>query len=246
MNCVSEFAVLPTVASQSYFSTTYMWALLMSTGGLPQSNTVPPQSVHGLLQIAAVEEQEHGSADMVQNRKSEGSNMSAASEGDSGNDISNLQGGCHQRIDWEGVTKTIESLLLNKRVMLRDYFSIDINDDGELVCIPLLLKGYMPCLGKLPSFLLRLGPNVDWNSELECFKTLLRELAIFYVPETLQPSKNELIEATAVRLQQRHYALESTLFPAFRNRLIPTNALLGSITEIADLKSLYKTFERPC
>jgi hypothetical protein len=42
---------------------------------------------------------------MVQNRKSEGSNMSAASEGDSGNDISNLQGGCHQRIDWEGVTK---------------------------------------------------------------------------------------------------------------------------------------------
>ena len=65
----------------------------------------PPQSVRGLLQIAAVEEQEHGSADMVQNRKSEGSNMSAASEGDSGNDISNLQGGCHQRIDWEGVTK---------------------------------------------------------------------------------------------------------------------------------------------
>lgn len=45
--------------------------------------------------------------------------------------------------------------------MLRDYFSLEINDDGELVSLPLLLKGYMPSLGKLPAFLLRLGPNVS-------------------------------------------------------------------------------------
>lgn len=45
--------------------------------------------------------------------------------------------------------------------MLRDYFSLEINDNGELVSIPLLLKGYMPCLGKLPGFLLRMGPNVS-------------------------------------------------------------------------------------
>lgn len=44
--------------------------------------------------------------------------------------------------------------------MLRDYFSLDINDEGELVSLPLLLKGYTPSMGKLPSFLLRLGPNV--------------------------------------------------------------------------------------
>jgi DNA mismatch repair protein MLH1 len=45
--------------------------------------------------------------------------------------------------------------------MLRDYFSIEIDDDGNLVSIPLLLKGYVPCLGKIPAFLLRLGPNVS-------------------------------------------------------------------------------------
>lgn len=45
--------------------------------------------------------------------------------------------------------------------MLRDYFSLDISDDGNLHTIPILLKGYMPSLGKLPAFLLRLGPNVS-------------------------------------------------------------------------------------
>jgi hypothetical protein len=60
----------------------------------------------------------------------------------------------------------IEKLLLDKRVMLRDYFSVDINDEGELVSIPMLLKGYSPCLGKLPSFLLRLGPNVSLTFSL--------------------------------------------------------------------------------
>ena len=49
---------------------------------------------------------------------------------------------------------------MDHRGMLRDHYSLEINDEGELVSIPLLLKGYMPCLGKLPAFLLRLGPNV--------------------------------------------------------------------------------------
>jgi DNA mismatch repair protein MLH1 len=45
--------------------------------------------------------------------------------------------------------------------MLRDYFSLEI-DEGRLVTIPLLVKGYRPDLGKLPAFLLALGPNVSF------------------------------------------------------------------------------------
>jgi DNA mismatch repair protein MLH1 len=60
-----------------------------------------------------------------------------------------------------GSAQTVERLLIDKRLMLKDYFSMEINEDGELLSIPLLLKGYMPCLGKLPTFLLRLGPNVS-------------------------------------------------------------------------------------
>jgi len=55
----------------------------------------------------------------------------------------------------------VERTLMTNRVMLRDYFSLEISDNGELVSIPLLLKGYTPSLAKLPGFLLRLGPNVS-------------------------------------------------------------------------------------
>jgi len=64
-------------------------------------------------------------------------------------------------IDTASCIQIVENTLRKHRVMLRDYFSFEINDDGELVSIPLLLKGYMPSLGKLPAFLLRLGPNVS-------------------------------------------------------------------------------------
>ncbi|KAF8532221.1 hypothetical protein BDD12DRAFT_919487 [Trichophaea hybrida] len=207
---------------------------------------IPPLSVHGLLRIAAAEERELGKGETVQRTKSTENDISVYNEGDvcDSGDMLNRHG--DRRFDWEGATHSIRCLLLDKRVMLRDYFSIDINDDGELISIPLLLKGYMPCLGKLPSFLLRLGPNVDWNSELECFKTLLRELALFYVPESLQQPEDENSQAVVDRLQQRKVTLENTLFPAFRKRLVPTNVLLASITEITNLNGIYMTFERSC
>ena len=71
--------------------------------------------------------------------------------------------------------------------MLKEYFSLEISDEGRLLSIPLLLKGYMPSLTKLPRFLLRLGPFVDWTDEQKCFESFLRELSSFYVPEKLPP-----------------------------------------------------------
>ena len=156
--------------------------------------------------------------------------------------------------------------------MLRDYFSMEINDLDELVSIPLLLKGYMPCLGKLPGFLLRLGPNVSlplsarrhgclrwrvdkviWNSELECFETFLCELARFYVPPPGIPtpppgtgsSSSDGSGSSSGEDNQRR-VVETVLFPAFRKRLIPARGLLASVAEVANLRSLYRIFERSC
>ena len=44
--------------------------------------------------------------------------------------------------------------------MLKDYFLFEITDDGLVESLPLLLKGYVPNLDKLPLFLMRLGPQV--------------------------------------------------------------------------------------
>ena len=44
--------------------------------------------------------------------------------------------------------------------MLKDYFSFEINKDGQIILLPLLLEGYIPNMDKLPVFLLRLATEV--------------------------------------------------------------------------------------
>ncbi|KNG85344.1 DNA mismatch repair protein Mlh1 [Aspergillus nomiae NRRL 13137] len=148
--------------------------------------------------------------------------------------------------------------LIDRREMLNEYFSLEISAAGELLSLPLLLKGYLPCLGKLPRFLLRLGPYVDWTSEEDCFRTFLRELAAFYTPEQLPPppspaendenkespdvdTEDELIRNRRLQIARM---LEYVVFPALRSRLVATNRLLRGVVEVADLKGLYRVFER--
>lgn len=194
--------------------------------------------------------------------------------------------------------------LFARREMLREYFSLEIDDDGNLLTIPLLMKNYMPSIAKLPTFLLRLGPFVNWNDEKECFRTFLVELAAFYVPERLPQLQSEVAKKvdgapqpvniasvesesvnvqdtemivddditsstevsapdqesfeqaeqcvkaheedayTARRRQEIEYAVEHLLFPAFRARLLATKGMLNGVVEIANLRGLYRVFER--
>ena len=161
-------------------------------------------------------------------------------------------------IDLSPVPDRVLSLLLAKREMLFEYFNLGISDNGQLTCLPLLVKGYMPSLAKLPRFLMRLGPCVDWVKESKCFETFLTELASFYTPEQLPnpsgspdagdgtesvPSLAEDDEIRARREQLAH-SLEHVLFPAFKTRLVATKGLLEGVVEVANLKGLYRVFER--
>lgn len=187
----------------------------------------------------------------------------------------------NETIEWEEVPELVTDQLIQRREMLLEYFSMDISPDGALLSIPLLLKGYTPSLAKLPRFLMRLGPCVDWTDEKACFDSFLRELAAFYTVEQLpafdgvdaavgdekdragdeQPENcpgnpdqsnaaaemeteeggNAEIKARAKEIQ---WALEHVLFPAFRARLVATKPLLRGVVEVADLKGLYRVFER--
>ncbi|KAJ5356257.1 hypothetical protein N7517_010866 [Penicillium concentricum] len=162
----------------------------------------------------------------------------------------------------------IARTLVERREMLNEYFSLQISPTGDLLAIPLLLKGYLPALAKLPRFLLRLGPYVDWSSEEGCFRTFLRELATFYTPEQLpvlsQPGAQDALGESArqgpvvadgsgvedddafvrARRVQMVRMLEYTVFPALRARLVATSRLLRGVVEVADLKGLYRVFER--
>ena len=163
-----------------------------------------------------------------------------------------------ERSIFSNAPEIVAKTLFDRREMLSEYFSIHISDDGHLLTIPLLLKGYLPCLGKLPRFLLRLGPYVDWTSEQECFQTFLWELASFYTPEQLprppgkeqqqgnsegdpEDTEDELVRN---RRAQMVRMLEHVVFPALRARLVATARLLRGVVEVADLKGLYRVFER--
>lgn len=171
--------------------------------------------------------------------------------------------------DLNHIVDTVYDAIMARKDMLSEYFSLEISDTGELLTLPLLIKGYTPSMAKLPQFLLRLGPFVNWTEEKGCFDTFLRELARFYAPEKLPPpppiSPAAAITATqmqtqaqtqtledgeeedpAIAARRKHVAraLEMVLFPAFRARLVATKDMLKGVIEVANLKGLYRVFER--
>ncbi|KAF2201243.1 DNA mismatch repair protein MutL [Delitschia confertaspora ATCC 74209] len=169
-------------------------------------------------------------------------------------------------VDWNEVVGSVKQQIIQRADMLNEYFSMEISEEGELMALPLLMKGYMPCLAKLPQFLLRLGPHVDWTEEKRCFHTFLRELASFYVPETLplppslppsdsngpvsekaqgkQPAVSIEDPSITLRRARLRHSIEYVIFPAFKARLVATKGLLRGVMEVANLKGLYRVFER--
>ncbi|KAI5362751.1 putative ribosomal protein S5 domain 2-type [Septoria linicola] len=150
-------------------------------------------------------------------------------------------------MDWDNVAATVANQLISRKDMLSEYFALEVSAAGDILTIPLLVKGYMPSMAKLPNFLLRLGPHVDWTDEKGCFQSFLRELASFYAPEALPPApQDDAEEDEDVAERRRHIrsTVENVLFPAFKARLVATKSLLRGTVEVANLKGLYRVFER--
>ncbi|RYP13702.1 hypothetical protein DL767_010606 [Monosporascus sp. MG133] len=149
------------------------------------------------------------------------------------------------------VVEKVAEQLIERREMLLEYFSLEVSPAGELLSIPLLLKGYTPSVAKLPQFLLRLGPHVYWTDEKACFESFLRELATYYVPEQLPslPGNDQVEENISDEIKARRAdirrAVEHVFFPAFKARLVATKSFMkAGVLELASLKGLYRVFER--
>ncbi|KAL2804054.1 DNA mismatch repair protein Mlh1 isoform 2, partial [Daubentonia madagascariensis] len=65
----------------------------------------------------------------------------------------------------EGLAEYIVEFLKKKAEMLADYFSLEIDEEGNLMGLPLLIDNYVP---------------VNWDEEKECFESLSKECAMFY------------------------------------------------------------------
>ncbi|XP_418828.1 DNA mismatch repair protein Mlh1 isoform X1 [Gallus gallus] len=151
----------------------------------------------------------------------------------------------------EGLAEYIVEFLKKKTEMLKDYFSLEIDEEGNLTGLPLLIDNYIPLLEGLPMFILRLATEVNWDEEKECFETLSKELSMFY-----SIRKQYIIDETNLTRSQNEdsdsgpppwkWTVEHVVYKAFRTHLLPPKHFTddGNILQLANLPDLYKVFER--
>nr|KAJ3423002.1 DNA mismatch repair protein [Polyrhizophydium stewartii] len=158
------------------------------------------------------------------------------------------------------IAATITTTITDRREMLLEYFSIQVDGDGLLGALPVLMRDYVPNMDKLPEFVLRLGSHVNWDEERPCFQSIAEELAVFYEVEapladelaasqaaTSQPPVQASLASLAPRAVDPDTAeyrrvIEHVVFPHIKRYMIGTKAMLADklVTQIADLPDLYK------
>lgn len=137
----------------------------------------------------------------------------------------------------EELALRVVEILIDQREMLADYFSMEIDESGNLCSVPLLLDNYFPNMSGLPLYIIRLATEVAWDSEKECFDTFARETAKYYSNITLD---------TKFECNDWQWVIEQVVYPAIKDFFIPPKEFTenAAILEIANLPNLYKVFER--
>ncbi|XP_070498450.1 DNA mismatch repair protein Mlh1 isoform X2 [Chironomus tepperi] len=135
----------------------------------------------------------------------------------------------------EELSKQVESILLEHKEMLQEYFSITITDKG-LQSLPIIIQDYAPVFGHLPMFIVRLAADVNFDDEKECFKNICSELATFYSKWSVKESNEKEFE----------YLMEHVIFPKIQSHLQPPEKFVNDETflKLTSLQELYKVFER--
>nr|XP_019044549.1 DNA mismatch repair protein MLH1 [Kwoniella bestiolae CBS 10118]OCF23479.1 DNA mismatch repair protein MLH1 [Kwoniella bestiolae CBS 10118] len=147
----------------------------------------------------------------------------------------------------EEVVEVIYDLLMDKKEMIDEYFSLSINDQGDVETLPMILNGYTPNLDRLPHFLLCLGTQVNWESEKECFATFLKELAFFNSPRPFSNhpgDERDEHEPSTEEINHHLWQLEHILFPSFRRHTQWPKSRMTEFNMIANLPDLFRIFER--
>ncbi|XP_011184409.2 DNA mismatch repair protein Mlh1 [Zeugodacus cucurbitae] len=134
------------------------------------------------------------------------------------------------------LAESASKILIEKAPIMREYFSLRINEEGQLETLPAILPQHYPSSTNLPMYILRLATEVDWESEVECFESFCRETAQFYALTSALEMES---------LPQRHkWLVEHVLYPSFKRYLLPPNNLKQQLYELTSLSQLYKVFER--
>lgn len=122
------------------------------------------------------------------------------------------------------------TILSNNRMMMREYFSIIINSQSEIVGIPIIIQDYIPNLNKLPIFLYNLS-SVTFETELECFHQIAQAIADFYSIECFTDQDEDYLKNIVYSMSRKCLGQEIW-------------ADTNIFKQITCLSELYKKFER--
>lgn len=129
----------------------------------------------------------------------------------------------------------VEKILMENREMLKEYFQISINENGELEGLPLIIENYSPLMAHLPIFLIRMATEVNYESEKECFQGICKELSKFYSRWSYVTDDKDY-----------NHLMRIIIFPKIQKILFPPRefASNGTFLKLTSLQDLYKVFER--
>lgn len=130
----------------------------------------------------------------------------------------------------------IKDYIISKSDILMDYFSMEISADGYILKLPEVISGLEPNLSRLPSFLLQLFSEIDWNNEVKCLSGISMLFSHLYRLDHSNPIKLEF-----------NSIIENAFIPYIKQYFIPTNQLFmngSQFQKITNISSLYKCFDR--
>lgn len=139
--------------------------------------------------------------------------------------------------DPDQIAKAVVDNLMRKQEMLKENFSIEIDDEGRLCSLPEILDDLVPPIDGLASFILKLSTDVDWNGEMSCFDSLSRELSEYYSI----PNSTKDVDEESSRNIEHIYFPALKLYSFYPPRIFSADE---TIVQIASLDKLYKVFER--
>jgi DNA mismatch repair protein MLH1 len=157
----------------------------------------------------------------------------------------------------EDIVDNVLTILTENSEMLEEYFKIGVNEFGMLCTLPELLAGHTPTPEGLPMFLLRLATEVNWEDEIQCFRSIATEIGFLYAALPIEynldvTADSSTVEAT-VEISMSfpgpsgNDLFASILMPAIRTYLIAPKQCAedgNTVVQLAALEQLYKIFER--
>lgn len=157
------------------------------------------------------------------------------------------------------LASSVHEIFVQKRAILSEYYGFEIDAEGRLRQLPMLLENHVPSMAHLPMYILRLATEVNWDEEQPFFETFSRETAAYYaiIPlatttattasedDTINGGEAEAVAEDGGSLSWRWY-VEHVMFAALKEYLLPPKEFMhnGCFLQVANLANLYKVFER--